>query len=289
MTGVFIAGAGYVGTVAAGFLARAGHSVDIGRRNPGAAPRSHAMDVLRPATYPAALREAECIIYCVAADAFTPEAYRSAYVEGLARVIEAADQGAARRLVFVSSTGVFGQDDGNLVDENSPAEPRGFSGRTILDGEALLPGTSFESTTIRFSGIYGPGRDRLIRMVRSQAPVSVKSRAAITNRIHRDDCARALVHLVEQPAVAPLYLGSDEEPTALGEILDWIAARLGVDPPPLGADTGEAPQRGGNKRISSARLRKEGYVFMHPTYREGFAAILAAEVCGETRGANPLS
>jgi nucleoside-diphosphate-sugar epimerase len=276
MPRVFIAGAGYVGTVAADCLAQAGHTVDIGRRTPGAAARSHAMDVLRPETYPAALREAECVVYCVSADAFTPEAYRAAYVDGLARVLAAAASGGAKRFLFVSSTGVYGQDDGSSVDESSPAEPRGFSGRTILEGEALLAGAPLESATIRFSGIYGPGRDRLIRMVRSGAPVSAKARAAMTNRIHRDDCARALVHLVARPTLAPLYLGTDEAPTPMGEILDWIAARLGIQPPPLGEDTGEAPQRGGNKRLSSARLRGEGFRFRHPTYREGFAAILAA-------------
>ena len=276
MAKVFIAGAGYVGTVAAELLARAGHAVDIGRRTPGGTPRAHAMDVLRPGSYPAALREAECVLYCVSADAFTPESYRDAYVEGLSRVVEAASRGAARRLIFVSSTGVYGQDDGSVVDETTPAEPRGFSGRTILEGEALLAAAPLEAATIRFSGIYGPGRDRLVRMVRTRTPVSAKSRAAITNRIHRDDCARALVHLVERPALASLYLGSDLAPTPMGEILDWIAARLGLDAPPPGEDSGEAPQRGGNKRISSARLRAEGFRFLYPTYREGFAAILAA-------------
>lgn len=275
MAKVFIAGAGYVGTVAAGLLARAGHTVDVGRRTPGDAPASHAMDVLRPQTYPAALHEATCVVYCVSADAFTPEAYREAYVEGLARVIEAAAKGCTRRLIFVSSTGVFGQDDGSVVDEASPAEPRGFSGRTILEGEALLATAPFEATAIRYSGIYGPGRDRLVRMVRAGTPVSVRSRAAITNRIHRDDCARALVHLVGRREVAPLYLGSDESPSPMGEILDWIAQRLGVDPPPPGEDGPEVLQRGGNKRISSARMRGEGFAFLYPTYREGFAAILA--------------
>ncbi|HEX4944838.1 MAG TPA: SDR family oxidoreductase [Usitatibacteraceae bacterium] len=276
MAKVFIAGAGYVGTVAAVLLARAGHVVDIGRRTPGETPRSHAMDVLRPETFPPALRDAACVVYCVSADGFTPGSYRDAYVEGLARVIEAASAGCARRLVFVSSTGVFGQDDGSIVDEASPAEPQGFSGRTLLEGEALLAAAPFEATAIRFSGIYGPGRDRLIRMVRGRTPVPEKSRAAITNRIHRDDCARALVHLVERPAVAPLYLGSDTSPTPMGEILDWIAARLGMDPPPLDGDSAGSPQRGGNKRISSARLRGEGFEFLYPTFREGFEAILAA-------------
>lgn len=274
MARVFVAGAGYVGTVAAALLAQAGHAVDIGRRTASGAPGTHAMDVLRPETYPAALAGAECVVYCVSADAFTPEAYRDAYVEGLARVIEAAAKGAARRLVFVSSTGVFGQDDGSIVDERSPAQPRGFSGRVILEGEALAAAAPLEATSIRFSGIYGPGRDRLVRLAREAAPVSARSRAAITNRIHRDDCARALAHLVERTAVAPLYLGSDEAPTAMGEILDWIAARLGVAPGPVGDDAAQVLQRGGNKRISSAALRASGFAFRYPTYREGFAAIL---------------
>jgi nucleoside-diphosphate-sugar epimerase len=274
MAKVFIAGAGYVGAVAAALLARAGHAVDIGRRTPRGEPRSHAMDVLRPETYPAALREADCVVYCVSADGFTEEAYRSAYVDGLARVAAAAAGGSASRVIFVSSTGVFGQDDGSVVDEATPAAPLGFSGRLILEGEALLAREPVESATIRFSGIYGPGRDRLIRMVRSGAPVSAKSRAAITNRIHRDDCARALVHLVESRAVQPLYLGSDEAPTPMGEILAWIAHRLGLEPPPVGEDSAQVLQRGGNKRISSARLRGEGFRFLYPTFREGFAALL---------------
>lgn len=277
MAKVFIAGAGYVGTVAARLLAQAGHAVDIGRRTARGEPGSHAMDVLRPQSYPAALREAHCLVYCVSADGFTEASYRAAYVDGLARVVEAAAKGAAKRFIFVSSTGVFGQDDGSVVDESSPALPRGFSGRILLEAEALLAAAPIEGATIRFSGIYGPGRDRLIRLVRTASPVSAKSRAAITNRIHRDDCARAIAHLVDSPAVQPLYLGSDEAPTAMDEILEWIAARLGLAPPPAGEDSAQVLQRGGNKRISSARLRGEGFGFLHPTYREGFAAILAAE------------
>jgi nucleoside-diphosphate-sugar epimerase len=275
MAAVFIVGAGYVGLRAAELFASAGHEVHIGRRQARGAPFSHRMDVLRPESFPAALREAKSIIYAVAADGFTPDAYRSAYVDGLANVIDHIGGGAASRLILVSSTGVYGQDNGADVDEASPAEPRGFSGGILLEGEALLAKAPLDATAIRFSGIYGPGRDRLIRMVREHTPVSDASRKAITNRIHRDDCARALVHLVERRSVAPLYLGSDEAPTPMGEILDWIAARLGVEPPPDGDNGAGAPQRGGNKRISSARLRNDGFVFRFPTYREGFADILA--------------
>jgi nucleoside-diphosphate-sugar epimerase len=273
---VFIVGAGYVGSRAADLLAQRGHGVSVGRRTPDRRPGAFAMDALAPATFPAALREADCILYCVAADGFSEAAYRDAYVTGVANVVKALRGGRARRLVTVGSTGVYGQDDGSVVDEDSPADPRGFSGRLLLEGEAIAADAPIESTTLRLSGIYGPGRERLVRMVRSGAPVSTRARGAITNRIHVDDCAAALVHLVERPSVAPLYLGTDEAPTPLGEILDWIADRLGLPPPPAGGEDALSPQRGGNKRLSSARLRGEGFAFRYPTYREGFGDLIAA-------------
>jgi nucleoside-diphosphate-sugar epimerase len=276
MASVFIVGAGYVGSRAAHLLSGRGHAVSIGRRTPDGSPGSHAMDALRPSTFPDALREADCVIYCVSADGFTESAYRDAYVTGIANTVEALRGSRARRFIAVGSTGVYGQDDGSVVDEGTPADPRGFSGRLLLEGEAVAASAPVESTTIRFSGIYGPGRERLVRMVRDGVPVGERARAAITNRIHRDDCARALVHLVERPTVQPLYLGTDEAPTPMGEILDWIAARLGLPPLPLGGDEAGSPQRGGNKRLSSARLRGEGFTLRYPTYREGFGALIAA-------------
>ena len=277
MSRVFVVGAGYVGGEAARVLAERGHEVSIGRRTPVGAAGAHAMDVLRPATFPEALRQADCVIYCVAADGFSEDAYRSAYVTGIANIVEALRGARAKRLVTVGSTGVYGQDDGSVVDENSPAEPRGFSGRLLLEGEAVAAGAPLETTTIRFSGIYGPGRERLVHRVRAGTPIGPRERAAITNRIHRDDCARALAHLVERPHLEPLYLGTDEAPTPMGEILDWIAARLGLPPLPAGTDgDGGSPQRGGNKRLSSARLRGAGFAFRYPTYREGFGALIDA-------------
>ena len=277
MARVFIVGAGYVGAHAAELLAERGHAVSSGRRSRPSSRDAFAMDILRPGTFPEALREADCVVYAVAANGFSEAEYRNAYVTGLANTIEyLMSRRGRRRLVHISSTGVYGQDDGSVVDEKSPAQPRGFSGKVLLEGEALAASAPFESTSLRFSGIYGPGRDRLIRDTLSRAALSERERAMITNRIHRDDCARAIVHLVEKPEVGPLYLGSDEAPSTLGEIRDWLAARLDVAPAPVAQAQIGSPQRGGSKRLSSALLRSEGFAFRHPTFREGFEAILAA-------------
>jgi nucleoside-diphosphate-sugar epimerase len=276
MARVFIVGAGYIGTHAAELLAERGHFVSTGRRSRPMSRDAFPMDVLRPDTFPVALRDAACVVYAVAANGFSEAQYRNAYVNGLANTIRFVASGAGRkRLIYVSSTGVYAQDDGSLVTERSPTQPRGFSGKVLLEGEALVAEAPFEATSLRFSGVYGPGRDRLVRDTRARSPLSAIARETITNRIHRDDCARAIVHLVEKPTVGPLYIGSDEAPSPLGEIRDWLAARLGVAPAPEFEDEGASAQRGGSKRLSSALLRSEGFSFRYPTYREGFEAILA--------------
>jgi hypothetical protein len=96
-----------------------------------------------------------------------------------------------------------------------------------------------------------------------------------SNRIHRDDAAGVLAHLIDRQAAgvapAPLLLGVDDEPALGSEVVAWIAARLGIEPPERSAD----PPRG--KRCRNGRLRRSDYAFRYPSYREGYAAILAAD------------
>src|SRR5690606_24982960 len=100
-----------------------------------------------------------------------------------------------RRVLFASSTAVYGQDDGSWVDETSPTEPRRFTGRCLLEAEALLAGSGLGFSNVRFAGIYGPGRGRLLSQVLDGSAV-FGSEPHITNRIHRDDCAGFLQHLI---------------------------------------------------------------------------------------------
>ena len=204
------------------------------------------------------------------------EAYRDAYVTGLAHVIAAAAAGRARRLVFVSSTGVFGQDDGSVVDESSPAIPKGFSGRIHPRGRGAARGarrsrprpSASPASTARGATGSSAWCARARRCRRSRARPSPTASTATTARAPSSTWS-------EQPAVQPLYLGSDEAPDADGRDprLDRRAAGP-ADRRPWARTTPEVLQRGGNKRISSARLRGEGFRFLYPTYREGFAAIL---------------
>src|SRR5690606_26975911 len=111
-----------------------------------------------------------------------------------------------RRFAFTSSTGVYGQSDGGWVDETSPAEAQGFSGRWIREGEKLLEASPCETVSLRLGGIYGPGRARLIGTVRDGSAVITDGPPRYLNLNHRDDCAAALEHLLFLDNPAPVYL-----------------------------------------------------------------------------------
>ena len=220
-------------------------------------------------------------VYAAAADGFSDDAYRAAYVDGLQRVLDAlaAAKAPLERVLFTSSTAVYGQSDGSWVDEESPAEPQGFSGRRLLEAERLLLGCGRPAAVLRLAGIYGPGRTRLIDEVRGgAATVPDGGEPLWTNRIHADDCAGALRHLLRLPADAMqgVWLGVDDEPADRTVVFDWLADRLGVAHPrrvPVG--DAAARMRPGNKRCSNAKLKRAGYAFRFPTFREGYADVIA--------------
>jgi nucleoside-diphosphate-sugar epimerase len=214
------------------------------------------------------------VFYTAAADERSDDAYRRAYVDGLAHLIErlAGMTRPPQRLLFSSSTAVYAQQAGEWVDESSATEPSGFAGRRLLEAEALVRGAPFAGIVLRLGGLYGPGRCSRIE----QARQGVEGGSAYTNRIHRDDAAAALAHLAECSDAQGCFVGVDSEPTPERELLAWLAQRLAV---PVAAKPSVAtpPRRArGSKRCRNARLLATGFRFRYPSYREGYAALLEA-------------
>jgi nucleoside-diphosphate-sugar epimerase len=178
-------------------------------------------------------------------------------------------------LLLASSTSVYHQQDGSWVDETSATEPSGFAGRIQLEAETLALASQIPSSVVRFAGIYGPGRERLLSRLR-QGYIVASDSQNYSNRIHSHDCAGILAHLLamQQRGVAleSHYLAVDCAPTPLREVCEWLASNIGVDPATLQEDA--APMRGGNKRCSNRRLLQTGYRFVYPDYQAGFGAIL---------------
>ena len=277
---IVIAGCGDVGGALAERLRDAGHRVAGLRRRAGLLPAGIeplAADLADSATLaPLGARHVDLVVVTSAAGRFEEAHYRRVYVEGLANLL-AALRGTPR-VLLASSTGVYHQHRGEWVDEDSPAEPRVFSGRVLLEAEALLrQRVGAHGTVVRFGGIYGPGRERLLREVAAGIGCP-REPVRYTNRIHRDDCAGILQFLAERAlggeTLAPLYLGVDSEPAPMWEVRHWIAAELGValDDAAGGAQGGRAP---GSKRCSNRRLLEAGYALRYPDFRAGYAPLIA--------------
>lgn len=276
---VLIAGCGRVGTVLGLDLARKGWHVWGGRRSEEPLPQpiqSLRLDLNAPETLASLPPELDFVVCSASSDAPEDEAYRRAYVEGPAHLLRAlqAQGQKPRRVFFASSTSVYAQQDGSWVDESSPTEPRHFTGRRILEGERLILGGPFPATVIRFAGIYGPDRLRLLQAVREGRATCPKGGPFYSNRIHRDDAVRVLVHLMELESPLDCYLAADCEPAERCQLLRWLARRLGAPPPRVEALASNARSLRTSKRCRNARLRSSGFVFRFPTYREGYHQIL---------------
>lgn len=274
---ILIAGMGDLGAAVASTAVDEGHEVFGLRRSSVAAPPGVALlqaDVTDPGSL--ALPPAvDVAIYCVAAGARDEGAYRQAYPVGLGNVLNALERGGSSdaRVLFVSSTGVYGDETGAWVDEDTPPRPERFTGRAMLDAEAVLRGSPLEGTSLRLGGIYGPGRTYLLEALRAGRPFPEESMEQWTNRIHRDDAARALLHLANHPTQAPALNVVDPHPARRREVLAWLADRLGTSV----ATSSEAASRrsGGDRRVSCQRLCSTGFEHRYPSFKEGYGPLLS--------------
>ncbi|RAH37154.1 SDR family oxidoreductase [Halomonas sp. SL1] len=278
-TTTLILGCGDIGTTLGQALKADGHKVIGVRRDATRLADTGLKGIsadLGDATALAELPDADILVYVVSADRFEEEAYRAAYPDGLKAVL--AEFGGRKRppkhVFFVSSTSVYAQQGGETVDEASPTEPTGFSGALMREAEQALIDHALPGSVVRFSGIYGPGRDRLIRQV-GEGRIAAATPAMYSNRIHRDDCAGVLAHLIGRAlageSLHELYLASDCEPAPLHEVMAWLARQLKVE----ATETIQSPlRRRASKRCDNARLLESGYRFRFPTFREGYLQVL---------------
>ena len=232
-------------------------------------------DLQKPETLTELAPLYDFIVYTATPGSMTPQAYQDTYVTGLKNLMAATTE-PAQHLLLVSSTGVYQQSQGEWVDETSTTEPQRFSGKTLLQSEQLASGGWPSTVVVRFAGIYGPGRLRLIRKVQAGEPVSDEP-PKYTNRIFRDDCVKMLAFLMAESLkgtpLESVYLGCDDAPVTDVEVLDFIADRMGLPRlPRTAAPEGETVNQ--NKRCSNQRIKNLGYEFLYPGYREGYERIL---------------
>jgi nucleoside-diphosphate-sugar epimerase len=181
---------------------------------------------------------------------------------------------------YLSTTGVYGDRDGDWVDETSPLTPATARGQRRLLAEQQWQALDLPLHIFRLAGIYGPGRNQLVSLREGTAKRIIKP-GQVFSRIHVDDIAQVLAASIARPAPGTAYNVCDNEPAPPQEVVTFAAELLGITPPPEIAfeDADLSPMAKSfyseSKRVSNARLRNElGVELKYPTYREGLRALL---------------
>ena len=282
---VLVAGCGWLGVALGRSLAARGERVTGVRRSEGAADALRAAGIEPLAADladPAALRslpsDLEAIVACQSAALDSEAAYREAYVHVTRRLLDVARAVAVRAFVYVGSTGVFGQRDGGIVDERTPAAPAGPTAEVLVEAERLVLGAASSGVPariVRLSGLYGPGRAGVIDRVRRGVLALGPGEGAWMNFCHLDDAVAALGAVLDHGCDGAVYHGTDASPARRGDVVRWIAGRLGVEPPRRLDERGaQGTRRGADRRISGEWTRAQlGISLTYPSYREGLAPL----------------
>lgn len=183
-------------------------------------------------------------------------------------------------LLYISTTGVYGDCQGRWIDEAEPLKPKSERGLRRLAAELHLRAwaarTGARTVTLRVPGIYGPGRLPVDRL-RKGGPILRAADSPFTNRIHADDLADAAVLALERGLAGAAYNVSDGQPTTMTDYFLRGAALLGL-PAPAQLPLAEARQQLSpmlvsffeeSKRIDPARLRALGFSPRHADLASG--------------------
>ncbi len=278
MDDVLIVGCGYLGRRLAERWRAQGRRVLATTRNPARADEFRAADIepiVCDVTEPAglaALPAVETVAHCVGLDRSSGRSMREVYVDGLRNLLDRLP--APHRLLYVSSTSVYGQGGGEEVDESAPTEPVEESGRTVLEAEGVLRTACPRAVVLRFAGIYGPGRLLRERAVRAGEPL-VANEERWLNLIHVDDGASAVLAAEQRGLPGAVYNVSDGRPVRRRDFYARLAQLLGAPPPRFVTPEpgAEPPHELADRRVVSRRLREElGVVLQFAGYEEGLRA-----------------
>jgi nucleoside-diphosphate-sugar epimerase len=229
-------------------------------------------DLTQPDSLRAMPKDITHVLYTAAPNARTEADYRAVYREGLESLLQAVASPSLQRVLFVSSTAVYGDHGAQWINEDTPPAPKSFNGQVLLETEQWLrtQKAQFETLSLRLSGIYGPGRSHLLDRLRTGQATAPVAESHWVNRIHIEDAAAAVLHLLSLPNPRSIYLVTDSTPLPMRVLYDALAKLVGGPTPP----EGPAPASIGSKRLSNAQLRDSGFTFRWPDSREGHAALI---------------
>lgn len=272
MARILLAGCGKIGTQLGLLLAQQGHQPVGLRRSQVVMPFPCLYGDLSKPLPDGLLRDPiDYVVYTATPSEYSDAGYQAAYPQGVQHLMQALTTHKVKQFFFVSSTAVYHQNDGSWVDEDSATEPTRYNGIRVLEAEQLLIQSPLPSTAVRFGGIYGGGRNRLLDKIRKGTDAQATP-PKYTNRIHQDDCVGVLAFLIgcveSGQTMDDCYLGVDNDPVDELTLYQWLAGELNAPPPYPVTGGADATQ---NKRCSNRRLVTLGYSFLYPDYKSGYA------------------
>ncbi len=287
MANILLVGCGALGRQLAVRLLAAEHTVFAVKRSPLKSPVMGLQVVLADITVAQDVKklptDVDIVVFILSPSKRNEAAYQTLYGSGVSHVLNhfarapLPASGLRPRCLLVSSTSVYGQENGEWVDEGSPTQASRFNGKALLQAEQQLWAHCANNIVIRFSGIYGPGRESLLRRVREGKPVQYAP-PYFSNRIHEEDCLGILCFLIARALadkpLENLYLASDSTPIPQADVALWLSELMSCPPPPAKPENLTLAKM--NKRCRNDRLLRLGYVLRYPSYRHGYAELLEA-------------
>jgi nucleoside-diphosphate-sugar epimerase len=209
-------------------------------------------------------------IYSVSSGGGSAAEYAIIYRDSLKRVLQS---WRPQKVVFVSSSSVYGQNDGSWVTEESPALPEYDTASVLLEAEDIA--LANEGIVARFTGIYGPGRSMQLRKFLGGEAVLEAGGNRYLNQIHRDDGAFGLLHLADLSVPPGIYNVTDDTPATQRELYGWMANFLQLPLPPEGPVNKNRKRGVTSKRVSNSKLRSLGWRPKYPAYRDALPSLMS--------------
>jgi len=238
--------------------------------------KTHVGDILKPETL-MDLPAAGTVLFAVGHDRSSGTSIQSVYVDGFQNLLDALPPSSGP-VLYTSSTGVYAQEDGEWVDEDSICEPDREGGRACLAAEKMLLAhpRGQDAKILRLAGLYGPGRIPRSADVIAGNPLPVAGNDYL-NLIHVDDAVAVLLAASDQGGVTRTYNVSDGSPTNRCEYFTALARLLQAPTPRFEIAKEWSDRKSStNKRVSNDRMVRElGVRPIYPTYQEGLAAIVS--------------
>jgi nucleoside-diphosphate-sugar epimerase len=269
MPRILIAGCGYVGEAAADAFHEQGWEVEGWTATTESAAKLserpypvRAVDVTDSGAVSNASGEFDLVIHCVSSRGGDEEQYRRLYLEGAKNLLRTFPRAT---LLFTSSTSVYAQTDGSVVDEGSPAHPRHAKGKILRETEELV--LAANGIVARLGGIHGPHRSFFLsRFLEGAAFVAQNDR--LINQIHRDDIVSALLLLADRRADCrgEIFNVVADRAVKANAANEWLSSHLKR---PLVLDSGDTGQRkrgDSNKQVSNRKLRALGWEPRYPDF-----------------------